>query len=220
MPSGGNETPEDELLKELVARQASIDKRVERLESLEGAHKRDGLGCIEWLDYDSGASPFQVDVPAPDGALYSHTHLTVFYGLSGAAGNTIRMTINNIVAANYGYNYSYSVGSGVVETAVGADGQTSMAIARLISANYVVGWFHIPLFPVPMNVHTYGDWVGYDTEEEAGSQVERGKFGGVYTSGANRVLRIDIFPSGGGLNGYVLLYGWCPRWSVGVGPVD
>ena len=220
MALGGND---QEILNEIIKQQKIDNKRIERLETLEFHKARLGMGCIEWLDYDiqGAVASMRVDVPAPVGVTYGWTHLTVFYALTGSAGNTIRMTINNIALANYAYNYSYTRGSGVgITTSVGAEGQTSMVVGRFPSSAYVVGWYHIPFFPVPIYVHTYGEWVTYNSQLEAGSVVEKGEFGGVYLPDGQRVNRIDIFASAGNIGDYVYLYGWCPTWTIGQGPPD
>jgi len=226
MPLAGNE-PQRELMltiNKLIEDSRKLQDRVERLETLEFEKYEKSDGCIRWLDYDNGAkASYRVDVPANPYELgdYGWTHLTVFYGAQAGAGTTLRMQVNGLVAANYAYNYSYSAGSGIVETAVGAEGQTSMVVARFPSSAWTIGWFHIPLFPVPMWVHTYGDWVTYNLQAEAGSVVERGKFGGVYLVAGQRVIRIDLFPSAGNFtNGYMWLYGWCPTWDITSGPPD
>lgn len=225
MPLAGNE-PQRELMltiNKLIEDSRKLQDRVERLETLEFEKAAKSNGCISWLDYDSGAkAAHRVDVPLNPFELgdYGWTHLTVFYALTAGAGTTLRMTINGLAGANYGYNYSYSVGLGIVETAVGAEGQTSMVIGRFISSAYTVGWLHIPFFPVPEWVHTYGDWVTYNLQAEAGSVVERGKFGGVYFPDAQRVTRIDLFASAGNVDGYTYLYAWCPTWDITTGPPD
>jgi hypothetical protein len=222
MPLGGNET--QETLRDVIELLTKHDRRLERLETLEFEKYAKSDGCIRWLDYDiqGAVASMRVDVPANPYELgdYGWTHLTVFWALTGAAGTTVRMQINGLAGANYGYNYSWSIGSGIVETAVGAEGQTSMVVGRFISSSYTVGWFHIPYFPIPMWVHTYGDWVTYNLQAEVGTQVERGKFGGVYFPDGQRVMRIDMFASAGNIAGYVYLYGWCPTWSIAHGPPD
>ena len=68
MVLAGNEGPSQSELQRtinmLIERQTRIDKRVERLESLEFTHWDDGRGCVSFDDYDivANAAIARVDV--------------------------------------------------------------------------------------------------------------------------------------------------------------
>lgn len=222
MVLAGN-NPTLQMLDDVIRKQMQIDKRVERLETLEFEKAAKSNGCISWLDYD-GASPFTVDVPPNPFEIgdYGWTHLTIWFGfISTNAGNkTIQMTFNAI-AANYSYFYKYSYGVPITTTPGAADGAAFIVIGNLYgSTSWTTGMVHIPLFPVPIDMGTFGWWEAYDPNREAGGREERGDFAGRVTSGIARVTSVSFAPSAGAMNGYVYLYGWCPTWAVGSGPPD
>lgn len=211
-----------ETLNDIITKQKEIDKRVERLETLEFEKYAKSDGCVRWLDDDivSGAAAARVDVPANPYELgdYGWTHLTVFYGLSGTKGATLHMQYNGLAGANYGYTYKWAVG-GAYAGPVSADGQTSIIIGRL-QVSYTTGWIHVPYFPIPLKADAFGTWTAEDTAAAPGAQVEGGEFFGTYQAATPRVTRIDLFASAGNVTGYVYLYGWCPTWDIGTGPPD
>lgn len=222
MVLAGND-PTLRMLNDIIRKQKEIDKRVERLETLEFEKYRKSDGCIRWLDYDN-APFFLVDVPANPYELgdYGWTHLTVWYGFvsTTAGAKTLHMTFNAI-AANYAYHYRYSYGAAPVVAAGAAEGAASMTVANLYgSTNWTTGMVHVPLYPVPVDMGAFGWWEAYDSNREAGTKEERGDFAGRITSGIARVTRISFFPSADTLGGYLYLYGWCPTWSIASGPPD
>lgn len=224
MVLAGNDRNAD-ILSDIIKKQAQIDKRVERLETLEFEKYAKSDGCIRWLDYDN-APFFLVDVPANPYELgdYGWTHLTVWYGfISSTAGNkTLHMTFNAI-AANYSYHYKYSRGAGAPPTIVGGagDGAASITVANLYgSTSWTTGMVHVPLYPVPVDMGTFGWWEAYDSSQESGAKEERGDFSGRVTSAIARVTRISFFPSADNISGYLYLYGWCPTWDTASGPPD
>ena len=223
MPLVGND-PRLKMLNDVIAKQHSIDKRVERLETLEFEKVAKSNGCISWLDYEwkGLAATYTVDVPANPFELgdYGWTQLTIWYSLAGyeEGGTQLHMTFNAI-AANYAYNYKYTKGVGP-QVSVGAEGQASFIIANLYYNKNTTGWVQIPFYPVPVGMNTFGDWEAYDDSQGAGSKEERGEFGGRITSGAGRVSSINFFAGAGNIAGLVYLYGWCPTWDAGTGPPD
>ena len=200
-----------------------LQKRVERLETLEFDKAAKGYGCISWLDFDDLAM-FQVDVPANPFELgdYGWTHLTAWFGfISTSAGNkTLQMTYNAI-AANYSYHYRYSYGAVPAVGAGAADGAAFIVVGNLYgSTNWTTGMVHVPLFPVPIDMGSFGWWEAHDSTRELGTRQERGDFAGRVTSGIARVTRLTFVPSAGAMSGYLYLYGWCPTWDIATGPPD
>lgn len=224
MLSGGSNRELMQILNNIVAEQKEHEKRLERLETLEFEKAAKSNGCISWLDYVAGIGPsFTLDVPPNPFELgdYGWTHLTIFYyATSQTAGDkTLRMRVNAI-AANYGYTYKWARGG--AQTIISADFQTSYVISNLRSTwSRTTGWLQIPFFPQPIECECWGDWVAFEGSQEAGSQVERGEFGGRITSGAARVDSLTFFASADNIGFRAFLYGWCPTWDIAAaGPPD
>jgi hypothetical protein len=227
MVLGGNKSESDRTLEQLVARQEAINKRVERLESLEFRHWNDGRGCVMFVDYDfeTGGATAMVEVN-PDQAEngdFLGTQATIFW--KGACSDeaamvNLHMRIQNDATNNYYYSYKYSRGGALSQFGLGA--QTELVVGRLpgntgISAH---GHITVPIYSPNARHMAFGDWTAYDITQAANSRQEKGEWGGL----KNQVLeasRFDFFPAAGNFVGFqVYLYVWCPQLTPGGVPDD
>jgi hypothetical protein len=225
MVLGGNKGPQQEqlrLMNRIVEKQVNIDKRVERLETLEAAKEQTGLGCITFSDSDIGLDAVKrVDVtPFTTGANYTFSTLTIHWcllvGEEGAV--PLLMQVDGLVAANYNYAWMKTVGG--VYSDAGVDGATAWVIGNVDNGVYSIGSITVPLFTLSDYRRAFGEWAMYDASGGSGATVERGSWGGYYL-GNGRPSRFDIFCAGTpNLTGSVYLYGWCPEMTPGGAPVD
>ncbi len=223
---GSEQSPQlDRTINTLIEKQIKIDKRVERLETLEAAKKQTGLGCITFLDSDFGAvaAARRVDVPVIADN-YVSSQLTIFWKLysnaNAVAVVNLLMTIDGL-GANYNYAGSYDTGGG--ETHFGANAQATAIVGRIpgdsAASRSAVGHVHLPFWSLSTFPTFYSDWTFFD-DTEASTNQERGKAGGTHSGGDRRPFRFDFTASAGNLGGSVYLYGWCPEMTPGGAPVD
>ena len=231
MVLAGNEGPSqselERTLVELVSRQKAIDKRVERLESLEFTKWDDGRGCVSFDDYDFvaavAAARVDVDPIFAENGDYKATQAMLFWqgqhdGEQGVFVN-LHMRINN--DANNRYYFSYKYSKGAVVTPIGLDAQTSFFVGRLTTTSSM-GWITVPFYPANWQYHSgFGDWTAYDVAGAANARQEKGEFGGYCTPGPLSINRFDFFPSAGNFSNFrVMLYVWCPQLTAGFLPDD
>ena len=221
MALGGSDSELPRTLEDLIARQTRIDKRVERLESLEFHNARNGLGCITFVDYDIARDAVKRVDTTPAVVPYPYTTMTIFWCLFAYTSPPVPlyMQIDGLVAANYNYALSYTQAGATNDIA--ADGQTAWLVGYLGQYNFAIGRIDLPMWPLSCYPRAFGEWTMYDSTEEAGATVQRGNWGGFNVAGARRPFRFDFFAGGGGdIDGNIYLYGWCPEMTVGGGPPD
>lgn len=232
MVLGGSRNPEqaelDRTLKELVTRQRAIDKRVERLETLEFDQKSIGQGCVSFLSFDDEPAATKV-LSIPDqlaSGNYPYAQLTIFWYLESSAEavtHNLFMRVSGL-AVNYQYNYKYS--KGAVMTTVGLNGQTAWFVGRIPGAgagntfNQARGHIFIPFYSLGGWPSAFGEWTHYELTAGANLKQEKGEWGGHQTSGSSIITSITFFASAGNLQGSIYLYGWCPEVTAGGGPDD
>lgn len=217
----------DRVLEELVSRQAGIDKRVERLETLEFTHWGDGRGCLSFEDYDFvnavAAARVDVDPTTAENGDYKATQAYLWWmgDHDGEVGAIVNLHMRINADANPRYAYAYKFTKGGALTQVGIEAQTSWIVGRLTDT-ISVGTIKVPFYPANWEYHSVlGDWTGYDTGGAAGTKQEQGEFGGYCTPGPLSINRFDFFPSAGNFANFrVMLYLWCPQLTPGFLPDD
>ncbi len=230
MVLGGNKgTSQAEMnrtISELVSRQKAIDKRVERLETLEGTKWDDGRGCVSFEDFvivdGVAVARLDVDPELAENLDYKASHIRILWrgGVNQAGPIDLFMRLNNIAGVRYDYNYKYSIGN--VFTAVGLGNQTELFVGRLHNsvAGDSSGEIIIPFYSVPNTVHTlFGDWTAYlFTAVPVALRMEKGEYGGVNGLDFISINRIDLFPAAGNLKAFsAYMYLMCPqRTDAGV----
>ena len=212
----------------LVKRQKKLEDDVERLESLEGRQKSDGLGCCsfeDWITANNVASVrLDVDPELSENLNYKAAQLSIYWrgGVNQAGPINLFMRLNNIAGVRYDYNYKYSIDN--VFTAAGFGNQTELFVGRLhnSAAGDSSGKIVIPFYSVPNTVHTlFGDWTAYlFTALPVAQRMEKGEYGGVNGYDFISINRIDLFPAAGNLRSFsAYMYLKCPeRTAAGVPP--
>jgi hypothetical protein len=225
MVLAGNESELDRSLRELIARQEGIDKRVERLESLEGTKWDDGRGCLSFEDSDqvANASPARVDVIptlAENGDLKASQAILFWQGAHRNGGATmvdLYMTVNNHVGANYYYTYKYTKGGAL--TQVNPAIQNRFFVGRIGgifegSGGTSYGRIIVPFYSNSFSDHhIFGDWSGWENSVGENARQEKGEYSGFHTGiGALRINRFDFFPAAGDFANFIVyLYLMCPQ---------
>lgn len=226
MPLGGNKSSQEILFERVIQDHHNLQKRVERLETLEFHKKSWGIGCISFVDYDDTFTALKavlrVDLPNKVSGIYAYTQATIWWSLKSYddSGGIIPlyMTVNNL-AANYSYAYSFTKGGATTD--VGADAQAQFIVGRVVDDQVSAGIIHVPFWTKEnWDVRVFGEWICHNDDDEAGSKTERGNWGG-YQLSAGPPLRFDFFlPAARRLYGQVYLYGWCPEIADTGVPVD
>lgn len=221
----------DRTLKQLVTRQKAIDKRVERLETLEFDQKSIGQGCVAFVDsdfsYGAGKATFHLDMPAllPSGN-QPYSQASIFWALASTDESNLvnlHMQVNAVVGATYDFAYKFTKGGAL--TQVGLGGQTSWIIGRVagFTRGQARGRITIPFAYDPsssFDPSAFGDWTTHDTAGGANNKQEKGEWGGTNTFTAISQTQFDIFAAAGNLFGFAYLYAWCPEGIPGGGPDD
>lgn len=226
--AGSRQSDSEKLIKELqdtIAKLRNVDKRVERLESLENAHERHLTmeGCVTFEDYDEGADTvFRVDRTSSCLPNYCYSHMTIWWAIKCSTDVDLWLQLNGHTAGNYDYAWSYTKGGATTDA--GVANATALHIGKAYSGTpneSAFGRIEFPHFRRTTRKWAYGEWTAYDSDAESGSEVQRGNWGGYYTVAGVMLNRADIFATGSAnMTGYVYLYGWCPNITAGGGPED
>ena len=217
---GSKRDPQNELtrtMEQLIARQKTIDKRVERLETLEADFSR--FGCVFWEEYDSdpGAATLTVefDPQITREGNFVGCQATIFWRFSCDSQNSmelLHMRINAIAANDYNYAYKFTRAGALTQG--NADAQTSFVVGRIRgnSQHSSLGVLHIPFYPFVGNQVAMGDWTAYDSTQPANQKQEKGEWGGLMLGTvATRSQSFTFFPAAGNFStAQAFLYGWCP----------
>ena len=224
MVLGGNrENQIDRTINTIVENQIKLQKDVERLETLENAKARSGLGCITWLDYDIGTKAlFTLErtgaYPHCDAGAYCFTQLTVWYYVSSPDNGDLWMQINNHVGANYYHEFTFTR-NGATTNGFGAT-TTAIKIAEVTSDGETLGRVDFPHYYWMSRPHAFGEWSTWH-DDEGGQSLQRGQFSGKVNSVINAPFELDFFVTGSpNIQMQTFLYGWCPQYVIGSGPED
>ena len=237
MPSDGNRSQSelDRTINMLIERQTRIDKRVERLETLEFTHWDDGRGCVSFYDFADVAAvgTARVDVNpelAENGDFVGAQAVMFWVGATDADTDmtNLFMRINNNAGANYYYTSKYTKGGALTQAGLGA--QNQMLVGRIggtqidpPGGGHSAGHIIVPFYSANwQDHHVFGDWSGYETLSAANARQEKGEFSGSLIGvGALSINRFDFFPAAGNFTNFrVYLYIWCPQLTAGFIPDD
>ena len=223
----------DRTLQEIIVRQKDIDKRVERLETLEGTKWDDGRGCYSFEDFDivANVGTARVDIDpefAENGDFKASQAIMFWQGWTdaNAAMTNLFMRINNQAGANYYYSSNYTKGGVNVPAGLGA--QNQMFVGRIGGqpgggSGFSYGKIVVPFYPSNLTDHQlFGRWTGYESVSAANARQEDGKYGGILTGvGAININRFDFFPAAGQFDDFIVyLYVVCPQLTAGFLPDD